>query len=79
MTIRLRAFAGAREVLGGESTLELPVGATCGSAWELLRERHEALRSLPLKGLAVNREYVSFEHELADGDELAVIPPVSGG
>jgi molybdopterin synthase catalytic subunit len=76
MRVRVRLFAGLRERLGmGENEMELPEGARARDVWELLELGPEPT------GLAyaVNRQYVDREHALADGDELAIIPPVSGG
>jgi MoaE-MoaD fusion protein len=76
MRIRVRLFAGLRERVGtGENEMELPAGARASDVWELLQIGPEP------HGLAyaVNREYVDRDHPLADGDELAIIPPVSGG
>ncbi len=55
--------------------MEIPEGATVTTAWEAL-----ALGDLP-GGLlyAVNREYAAADRTLEDGDEVALIPPVSGG
>jgi molybdopterin synthase catalytic subunit len=76
MRVRVRVFAGLRERLGmGENELELPDGARARDVWDLLELGEEPA------GLAyaVNRQYVDRDHGLADGDELAIIPPVSGG
>ena len=76
MRIRVRLFAGLRERLGmGENEMELPEGARARDVWQLLELGPEP------SGLAyaVNRQYVDRDHALADGDELAIIPPVSGG
>jgi MoaE-MoaD fusion protein len=76
MRIRVRLFAGLRERLGmGENEMELPEGALAHDVWDLLELGPEP------SGLAyaVNRQYVDRDHALADGDELAIIPPVSGG
>jgi molybdopterin synthase catalytic subunit/molybdopterin converting factor small subunit len=76
MRVRVRLFAGLRDRVGmGENELELPEGARARDVWELLE-----LGSEPA-GLAyaVNRQYVDRDHGLEDGDELAIIPPVSGG
>jgi len=73
----MRLFAALRELAGtAERELELPEGTRVGDVWATLPE----LGAEP-PGLlyAVNKEYVAAEHELEDGDELAVIPPVSGG
>jgi MoaE-MoaD fusion protein len=59
----------------GENEMELPEGARAREVWELLELGPEPV------GLAyaVNRQYVDRDHALSDGDELAIIPPVSGG
>jgi molybdopterin synthase catalytic subunit len=67
----LRERAGAREV-----TLELPEGARISDALAALRD--VAPPELPLV-MAVNREYARDDRVLDAGDELALIPPVSGG
>jgi molybdopterin synthase catalytic subunit len=76
MRVRVRLFAGLRERVGmGENELELPAGARARDVWELLEIGPEPA------GLAyaVNRQYVDRDHGLEEGDELAIIPPVSGG
>jgi MoaE-MoaD fusion protein len=77
--VRVRLFASYREA-AGSARLEapLPAGATAGDLLEVLAERIPALKKAP--GLiAVNQSYVGPEAELHDGDEVAFIPPVSGG
>jgi molybdopterin converting factor subunit 1 len=76
MVVRIRLFAGLRERAGrDELALELPEGARVADA---LAAVDELAGGLPLV-LAVNREYAAREHPLHAGDELALIPPVSGG
>ena len=81
MQVRIRAFAGFREILGRDGLdLDLPDGATARSAFEtLFASRPDYPRLLKSTMFAVNREYVSADHRLAAGDELAFIPPVAGG
>jgi MoaE-MoaD fusion protein len=74
----VRLFAGLRERAGtGEQHVELAEGATAADAWaslaDRLGERPDGLV------LAVNRRYAAEDTPLADGDEVALIPPVSGG
>jgi molybdopterin synthase catalytic subunit len=72
----VKLFAGIRERAGaGERELELADGATLADVWPALE-----LGDQP-SGLlwARNREYAPADAALADGDEVAVIPPVSGG
>jgi molybdopterin converting factor subunit 1 len=76
MRIRVRLFAGLREQAGGgERELELPTGSRLADIWAPLGLGDEP------EGLlyAVNKDYATSERLLADGDEVAVIPPVSGG
>jgi MoaE-MoaD fusion protein len=76
MRVRVRLFAGLRERVGtGENEMELPPGSRAGDVWDLLQIGPEP------RGLAyaVNRRYVDRDEPLAEGDELAIIPPVSGG
>lgn len=77
--ISVRCFAAAREVLGAESlALEVPVATTLAALRQLLAERAPALGRLPL-AFAVNRDYARPDTVLRDGDEVALIPPISGG
>ena len=74
--VRVKLFAALREQAGTrERELELADGAGVGDVWGAL-----GLGAEP-RGLvyAVNRSYVERETRLQDGDEVAVIPPVSGG
>src|SRR5262245_4808947 len=81
MQIKLRYFAIIRETLGrGEEVREAAAGTTAGALFDLLAEEQPRLR--PMRAatlLMVNQEYVAADHPLRDGDELALIPPVSGG
>jgi len=81
MHIRVRLFALQRQQLGRrEVPLELPEGATIETAWAALAEAHPVLA--PARAsmrFACNGEYVDPAAALADGDEVALIPPVAGG
>jgi MoaE-MoaD fusion protein len=79
--IRARLFAVQREIAGArEVALSLPVGATVDDAWHALVALHPALApGRAFVRFAVNGEYTEPTAPLADGDELACIPPVSGG
>lgn len=82
-TIRITAllFGQAREWAGTSSLdLTLSAPATVESAFAALKTRHPKLADLERSLLfAVNEEYASRSHLLTDGDQLAVLPPVSGG
>ena len=76
MRVTVRLFAGLRERAGaGERELELPPGARVADVWAPLGLGEEP------EGLlyAVNKDYATPTRALADGDEVALIPPVSGG
>jgi molybdopterin synthase catalytic subunit len=76
MRVSVRLFAGLRERAGArERVLELEPGSRAGDVWPALALGVEPAGLL----YAVNRAYVERDHELAEGDEVAVIPPVSGG
>ncbi len=81
MRVRVRLFAVLREGAGLAATdLELGPGATPEAAWQALVEAHPALASRRANlAAAVNRRYARFDAPLRDGDELAFVPPVSGG
>lgn len=79
--VTVRFFASLRELAGGgEARLELPAGSRAGDAWAACVARWPALGAR--KGstvLTVNREFARADRPLADGDEVALLPPVSGG
>ena len=82
MEVSVRLFAVLRERAGRDSVeLALADGATVADALEALGTEaglHELLARLPVR-MAVNRAYASPDTELAEGDELALVPPISGG
>jgi MoaE-MoaD fusion protein len=76
MTVRVRLFAALRERAGsGELELELPEGSSVGDVWAALGLGDEPPGLL----FARNRTYAERTQGLESGDEVAVIPPVSGG
>jgi molybdenum cofactor biosynthesis protein MoaC/molybdopterin converting factor subunit 1 len=82
MEVELRLFAVLRERAGRERmALELPAGATVADALAAAAREPglgEILAAMPVRA-ALNREYVDDDTPVAAGDELALIPPVSGG
>jgi molybdopterin synthase catalytic subunit len=79
--VRLLAFATAADALGGEEhELELPDGATVGDLKERLAADHPTLGPLWARmAVAVDGEVSTPDAALADGGEVALLPPVSGG
>ena len=81
MRVRVRLFAIQRELAGTrEVPLDLPDGATVADAWDGLVALHPALApGRASVRFARNGAYADEATSLADGDEVAMIPPVSGG
>lgn len=81
MRVRILLFASYRDLTGANQVeLDLPVEATARVAIARLRDRGTAFARIPAEpAVAVNLEYASLDVRLADGDELALIPPVAGG
>ena len=91
MKIRLKAFARFREIMGAEQVLEVPEGTTLQGLLVRAGEGSGPVRTALFTGddlkeyvvLMRNRKRVmraDADHEvLADGDEVAVFPPVAGG
>ena len=76
MTVRVRLFAMLRERAGSDRVeLELPDGANVGDALAALSDVTAGITCV----MAVNRDYAPADRVLVAGDELALIPPVSGG
>ena len=81
MTIRVKLFAILRDKARlAETSLEIPTGATVADAVKSIGARHsDLLPHLPRAATAVNLERASPTTILHDNDELALLPPVSGG
>lgn len=81
MRVRVLFFGVLKDLLPGESqTLDLPQGSTVETLLSHYRDRAPEMGSLwQALAIAVNRRYASSTSELEDGDEVALLPPVSGG
>ena len=81
MHIRVKFFAVLRDRAGAaELGLEVPGGETVEGAARAVAQRFPEVASfLPRVAYAVNESYAKPDVVLSDGDELALIPPVSGG
>ena len=80
MRINVRTFAVLRELSTDRDALDLPDGSTLADAWRAFAARFPALQPHGefVRG-ALNGEYAGWDARLADGDEVAWLPPVSGG
>ena len=80
ITVRTRLFARLREQAGTETEmLEVPAGSNLADTYEALRQKHPALPEHGGVRAALNQEFSDWTAQVADGDEVAFIPPVSGG
>jgi molybdopterin synthase sulfur carrier subunit len=79
--VTIRLFARLRELAGAsELTRQVPEGAVAMDAWNALIAEHPALADYTRSiSCAVNEEYARLTATLQDGDEVAFLPPVSGG
>jgi molybdopterin converting factor subunit 1 len=81
MFVTIRLFARLREIAGAsELRRELPDEATAATAWDVMAAEFRGLGDYHRTvSVAVNEEYAKFSTALNDGDEVAFLPPVSGG
>jgi molybdopterin synthase catalytic subunit len=80
MQVRVRCFAVLRELATDRTQLDLPAGASIAEAWSTLAAAYPGLAPHRLFARpARNGAYAPWETPLSDGDEVAFLPPVSGG
>lgn len=81
MQIRILLFAGVAEAIGERNLrLDLPEGATVQTLIDLLEERYpDAMDLIRYSVVALNQDYAEPGQIIRSGDEIALIPPVSGG
>jgi len=81
MSLNVLYFAGLREAIGcGGERIELPPGvSTVGALRAALGARHPELLGAKNLRAAVNQKMVGMDAPVADGDEVAFFPPVTGG
>ncbi len=81
MKVSVKLFAAAREIAGtAEAVIDAAPGAMAGDVRRRLIEQVPELAPLAARSLlAVNAEYADDATPVGDGDEVALIPPVSGG
>ena len=81
MRVTVKLFARLRDIAGTpEMTREVATGATVGSLWQQLATEFPEIASYERSiSTAVNADYARRTQVLADGDEVAFLPPVSGG
>ncbi|XP_077867008.1 uncharacterized protein LOC144355848 [Saccoglossus kowalevskii] len=83
--VRLLFFAKSRELVGRkEDTIKLPIHLLPAGLWEGILAKHPCLQPISDNiTIALNQEYIAREETepivLKEGDEIAIIPPLSGG
>jgi molybdopterin converting factor subunit 1 len=79
--VKVRLFARLRDIVGSsEVERDVAAGATAQTVWETLAAEYpELARYGEVSSCAVNEEYAKFTTPVKDGDEVAFLPPVSGG
>jgi len=79
--VKVKFFAALREGIGkSELEIEIPTGSRLKDLMERLKSEYRAIGEFrnPL-ALSINKEYAKGDELLKEGDEIALIPPVSGG
>lgn len=81
MRVTVRLFARLRDLAGeGELARDVPADATVGAVWAGLVQDYPAFAVYETSiSSAVNADYARFSAQVSDGDEVAFLPPVSGG
>jgi len=80
MRVRVLPFGVLKDWLGASATtLELPEGASVGDLLDRVGTLQNAAPALRGIAVSVNAEYATASHLLRDGDEVGLLPPVSGG
>lgn len=80
MQVTVRCFAMLRELAFDRGQLELPDAATVADAWNAVANQHPGLADhRPFVRAARNGAYADWDTHLVDGDQVAFLPPVSGG
>ena len=81
MRVTVRLFARLRDIAGAaELSRDVAAGATIGDVWQqLAREFPELGRYERSISSAINADYARMDQAIGEGDEVAFLPPVSGG
>ena len=80
IAVRVRFFARLRELAGAETEgLSVAPGSTLSDVYDVLKRKHSALPERATVRAAINQEFAEWDAQVADSDEVAFIPPVSGG
>lgn len=75
----IKAFGITKDIIGGRETLLELEGNTVASLRKTLKSRYPALVEIRSLMVAVNNSYAEDDRTIGESDEIALIPPVSGG
>ena len=75
----IKAFGVTKDILGARETLFETEGHTVGSLRSALKRRYPTLLEIRSLMIAVNNTYAEDDQPIGEADEIALIPPVSGG
>ncbi len=78
-TFRVKAFGITKDILGGKEMVIEATGITVADLRSALNEKYPKLTGLRSLFIAVNNSYADETAVIGEGDEIALIPPVSGG
>jgi len=81
MRVTVRLFARLRDLVGaGELPLDVPAGSSVATVWQTLVRQHSTIAQYEASmSCAVNADFARMTTAVNDGDEVAFLPPVSGG
>ncbi len=79
MKYTVKAFGITKDIMGGRQTTVQSSGTTVAALREALLQQYPALAGLKSMMIAVNNVYADDRISLTENDEIALIPPVSGG
>ena len=81
MRVKVQLFARLRELAGrGEYDCDVPAGSSVADVWRAVSERHSSLQPFGNAiSCALNADFARMSAPVKDGDEVAFLPPVSGG
>jgi len=81
MRIKVLYFGQLQEIAGGRNeTAEIPAGSTLNDLMSALYQKFPGIKDYEASlAIAVNQEFARMDHALGEGDEVALLPPVSGG
>ena len=81
MRVRVQLFARLRDLAGrSECDCDVPAGSSVEDVWRAVADRHSSLK--PFAGAiscALNADFARMSSTVREGDEVAFLPPVSGG